>query len=61
MGGMKILSITNITIAVFLIYLFYTGRTFYAMFRLPECDKNNNCLLPYSEKNFKVKKRFSFR
>lgn len=53
MAAMKLLSITNITIAIFLIYLLYTAKTFYTMFQLPVCE-NNNCIVPYSEKNFKL-------
>lgn len=46
MAGIKLLSITNITIVIFLIYLSYTANTFYSMFRPPTC-KGNNCISPH--------------
>jgi hypothetical protein len=49
MAGIKLLTITNITIFVFIIYLSYTANTFYSMFRPPIC-KSNNCITP----NFKI-------
>jgi predicted tellurium resistance membrane protein TerC len=60
MAGMKLLSITNITIVIFIIYLSYTANTFYAMFRPPTC-KSNNCLSPHfkpsANKKLKVNQR----
>lgn len=56
MAGMKLLSFTNITIVLFVIYLSYTASTFYAMFRPPTC-KSNACLSPHikSSSNKKLK------
>lgn len=63
MAGIKFLSITNMTILAFVIYLSYTANTFYSMFRPPTC-KNNNCISPHfkstSNKNLKVNQINSF-
>ena len=57
MAGMKLLSITNITVVAFIVYLCYTANTFYAMFRLPTC-RTSNCISshikPSSHQKIKV-------
>jgi hypothetical protein len=56
---MGLISFTNITLAVFFIYLAMVGKTFYETFFPDECaanDKSSRCLQPMSDwqANFKL-------